>query len=183
MSYRRVQNDPIARAKAELDIKKLSSEIQEYELALAAVPSNELEVQTPSIHSVPSHPHSSRTNPFNYGSPVPPERFYGRQQNIRDVKNRVGAITAQSINIVGFRRSGKTSLLQYIQKRPEVFCAPEKKPLIVLLDLQDNRFHTPSGILEGLRRGIAQLTASEPWTKEESEDPYAVEDGFQGLAE
>jgi hypothetical protein len=114
---------------------------------------------------------------------VPPERFYGRQQNIRDVKSRIGAVTPQCINVVGFRRSGKTSLLQYIQGRTEVFCALEKKPLIVLLDLQNNRFHTPSGILEGVRRGIAKLTGSEPWTKSEAEDPYAVEDGLQRLLE
>jgi hypothetical protein len=181
--YRRVQNEPIARAKAELHIEKLKQEIQEYELALAALPPNELEIQVPSIHLVPSHPHSSRTNPFNYGSPVPPERFYGRQQNIRDVKNRIGAITAQSINIVGFRRSGKTSLLRYIQTKSGMFCAQEQKPLIVLLDLQDNRFYTPAGILEGVRRGIAKLTHSEPWRQAEAEDPYAVEDGLRGLTE
>jgi hypothetical protein len=175
----RVEDDPKRREKIKLDINDLKQQIQNREVELATLPFYD---DCPS-RLVPSHPVLSATNPFNYGSPVPPERFYGCQQNIRDVKYRIGAITAQSINIVGFRRSGKTSLLQYIQRRPEVFCILEKKPLIVLLDLQDNRFHTPSGILEGLRRGIAKFTASEPWTKAEAEDPYAVEDGLQALVE
>ena len=31
-------------------------------------------------------------NPFIYGDPVPPEKFYGRQQAKLEVKNRIGAI-------------------------------------------------------------------------------------------
>ena len=49
-------------------------------------------------------------NPFIYGDPVPPER----QQAKLEVKNRIGAIAYQSVNIVGFRRIGKTQLLRYI---------------------------------------------------------------------
>jgi transcriptional regulator with XRE-family HTH domain len=30
-------------------------------------------------------------NPFIFGDPVPPEKFYGRQQAILEVKNRIGA--------------------------------------------------------------------------------------------
>ncbi len=47
-------------------------------------------------------------NPFIYGDPVPPEKFYGRQQVKLEVKNRIGAIASQSVNIVGLRRIGKT---------------------------------------------------------------------------
>jgi transcriptional regulator with XRE-family HTH domain len=79
-------------------------------------------------------------NPFIYGDPVPPEKFYGRQQAILEVKNRIGAIASQSVNIVGLRRIGKTSLLRYIRSNPTEFIQPERQPLIVSLDLQSNQF-------------------------------------------
>jgi hypothetical protein len=120
-------------------------------------------------------------NPFEYGPPVSPERFYGRQRAIADVKNRIGAISAQCINIVGMRRHGKSSLLRYIRERTEVFCQLEQKPLIVTLDLQDKKFHTPEGILEGLRRGVTRLTGTEPWLRNANDDPFEVEDGLQAL--
>jgi transcriptional regulator with XRE-family HTH domain len=123
------------------------------------------------------------SNPFIYGDPVPPEKFYGRQAARLDVKNRIGAIAAQSINIVGFRRIGKTSLLRYIQGRPTEFIAAEKKPMIVSLDLQDRgRFSSPAGVVEGLRRGIMrEQQGREPWSQDENDDPWAVQDGLEAL--
>ncbi len=125
----------------------------------------------------------TRANPFEYGPPVPPERFYGRQKAIADVKNRIGAISSQCINIVGMRRNGKSSLLRYIRERTEVFCHIEQKPLIVTLDLQDKKFHTPEGILEGLRRGITKVTGTEPWLRNANDDPFEVEDGLHALCD
>ncbi len=95
-------------------------------------------------------------NPFIYGDPVPPKKFYGREQAKLEVKNRIGAIASQSVNIVGLRRIGKTSLLRYIRANPHEFIHPDKQPLIVSLDLQSNPVSTPAGIVEGLRRGIMQ---------------------------
>ncbi len=68
-------------------------------------------------------------NPFIYGDPVPTEKFYGRQQAKLEVKNRIGAIAAQSVNIVGLRRIGKTSLLRYIRANPTEFIHPESQPV------------------------------------------------------
>ena len=42
-------------------------------------------------------------NPFIYGDPVPPEKFYGRQQAKLEVKNRIGAI-GQSPHFVNASR-------------------------------------------------------------------------------
>jgi SEFIR domain len=117
-------------------------------------------------------------NPFIYGNPVPPERFYGRQQAKLAVKNRIGALTSQSINIVGLRQIGKTSLLNYIHANPTEFIQPDKQPLIVSLNLQSNPVSTPAGIVEGLRRGIMnQLPGKEPW-KEYENDSSKIEDGL-----
>jgi hypothetical protein len=120
-------------------------------------------------------------NPFIYGPAVPPERFYGRQRAIADIKNRIGGVEPQSINIVGLRRNGKSSMLRYVEERIDEFCLPEQKPLVVRLDLQDLRFHTPLGIIEGLRRGIHKQTGATPWAKSDNEDPFELEDGLTTL--
>jgi hypothetical protein len=73
--------------------------------------------------------------------------------------------------------------LRYIRERTEVFCQPEQKPLIVTLDLQDKKFHTPEGILEGLRRGIKNRTGTEPWARDVNDDPFEVEDALQVLCD
>jgi transcriptional regulator with XRE-family HTH domain len=120
-------------------------------------------------------------NPFIYGDPVPPEKFYGRRQAKLEVKNRIGAIASQSVNIVGLRRIGKTSLLRYIRSNPTEFIQPERQPLIVSLDLQSNPVSTPAGIVEGLRRGIMRQQGKEPWKQDENEDDWAVQDGLEAL--
>lgn len=99
------------------------------------------------------------------------------------MKSRIGAISPQCANLVGHRRTGKTSLLHYIRERTAEFCTVQQKPLIVSLDLQDNKFHTPEGILEGLRRGIAKRTGTPPWQRNENDDAFAVEDGLQMIAD
>jgi len=120
-------------------------------------------------------------NPFQYGAPVSPDRFYGRVSAIADVKNRIGAISAQCVNIVGLRRSGKSSFLRYIKERPQVFFQDSQQPLIVSLDLQDSRFHDHYGLMEGLRRGIKAQVGTEPWGRRDNIDPYEVEDALLEL--
>ncbi len=122
-------------------------------------------------------------NPFEYGLPVPPQRFYGRRKEILEIKNRIGAISPQCANLVGLRRNGKTSLLRYIKERTSEFCSPRQKPLVVPLDLTNGNFHTPEGIIEGLRRGIHKLTGNYPWSNEDNKDGYKVEEGLQDLVD
>jgi hypothetical protein len=117
-------------------------------------------------------------NPFDYGTPVSPGRFYGRKQAILEVKYRIGGISPQSINIIGMGRNGKTSLLQLIRERTEIFFQPQQKPLIVTLDLQSPKFYTQKGITEGLRREILKQTRTEPWRQDSNDDPFEVEDGL-----
>jgi hypothetical protein len=107
-------------------------------------------------------------NPFQYGAPVSPDRFYGRVSAIADVKNRIGAISAQCVNIVGLRRSGKSSFLRYIKERPQVFFQDSQQPLIVSLDLQNSKFHDHYGLMEGLRRGIKAQVGTAPWGRDDN---------------
>ncbi|MEM6837042.1 MAG: ATP-binding protein [Cyanobacteria bacterium P01_C01_bin.120] len=139
--------------------------------------------QGTAVTPVPPWPAQPREgpNPFIYGPAVPPDRFYGRRQAIDDIKNRIGGVEPQSINIVGLRRNGKSSMLRYVKERIHEFCTPEQKPLVVLLDLQDRRFHTPLGILEGLRRGIKKQTGAEPWAREDNNDDFELQDRLEAL--
>ncbi|XXY48747.1 toll/interleukin-1 receptor domain-containing protein [Sorangium sp. So ce269] len=120
-------------------------------------------------------------NCFEYGTPVPPERFAGRRSQLADVRARIGGISAQSISIVGLHRSGKSSVLRYIKERTQEFCTPAQSPVVVLLDLQAKQMHTPAGILDGLRRGIVSQTGRTPWRSEQSGDDFAVDDGLAEL--
>ena len=122
-------------------------------------------------------------NPFGYGKPVSAERFYGRKKAILELKSRIGGSECESINIVGMRRNGKTSLLRLIRERTEMFCQPQQQPLIVHLDLQSSKFNTPEDIIEGLRRAIFKITGTEPWRHDVNDDPYEVEDGLILLQE
>ncbi len=126
---------------------------------------------------------ASGVNPFTYGTPVSTDRFYGRRRAIAEVKNRIGAASPQCLNLVGLRRSGKTSLLHYVRSRPDEFFTAGQKPLLVLLDLQDGRYHTPIGMNEGLRQGILDGTGRSPWKENENDNPYAIEDGLIALRE
>jgi hypothetical protein len=148
-----------------------------------AVPVSIIFAQFPELAELNQRFHQNNSkktgvNPFDYGPPVSPERFYGRKKAILEVKSRIGAISSQCINIVGMRRNGKTSLLRLIRERTEKFCQPQQKPLIVTLDLQSPKFHTPKGIIEGLRREILKQTGTEPWRQDVNDDPFEVEDGF-----
>lgn len=121
----------------------------------------------------------SSGNPFNFGSPVSPDRFYGRRDVLNHIGNRIGARTAQSVNLIGLRRSGKTSVLRYVRSRLNEFCVEAQKPVLVSLDLQNQRFHTPDGLVEGLRRGIKEKTGEAPWESEG--DAWDIQDGLEGL--
>ena len=119
-------------------------------------------------------------NPFVVGPVVPPEQLCGRRDQIMSIRDRIGGISPQCISIVGFPRSGRSSLLRYVRERRKEFCTDDQQPLIVALSLRDPRFHTPEGITEGLRRGIEQATGKTPW-QADTNDPWAIDNGLQAL--
>ena len=53
-------------------------------------------------------------NPFIVGSPVPPERFIGREKEVKDILDRLANPAHGSTAVSGEMRIGKTSLLHYI---------------------------------------------------------------------
>lgn len=97
------------------------------------------------------------------------------------MKGRIGAVAAQSLSLVGTRRSGKSSVLRYIKERIGEFCSPAQRPLVASISLQFDRFHHPAGIIEGLRREIERETGNCPWQQHENDDPFAVDEGLERL--
>jgi hypothetical protein len=53
-------------------------------------------------------------NPFIFGSPVPPERFIGREEEVKAILDRLVSPAPSSTAVSGEARIGKTSLLHYI---------------------------------------------------------------------
>jgi hypothetical protein len=58
-------------------------------------------------------------NPFIVGGPVPPERFIGREGEVKNILDRLANPAHGSAAVSGEARIGKTSLLHYISS-PEV---------------------------------------------------------------
>ncbi|RRR72978.1 MAG: hypothetical protein EI684_09485 [Candidatus Viridilinea halotolerans] len=124
----------------------------------------------------------SKPNPFIAGSAVPPERFYGRAHERQAIRARIGALTAQSISLVGHFRSGKSSLLEYVLARRTEFCSDEQNALVAKISMADSRYRSALGISDGLRRAIYAQTGEPPWEADENDDTYALEDGLARLA-
>ena len=71
--------------------------------------------------------------------------FYGRKQELSRIYSRIGAPNPQSVSIVGDRRIGKSSLLNFIyheENRKQYLDQPENY-IFVLMDLQVERSEIP----------------------------------------
>jgi len=56
-----------------------------------------------------------RSNPFTYGNPISdPRRFFGRAREAEQIFGRLCNEEFESSSVVGDRRIGKTSLLNYL---------------------------------------------------------------------
>jgi hypothetical protein len=80
-----------------------------------------------------------RSNPFTYGNPIrDPSRFFGRAREVKQVFSRLRNTEFESSSIVGDRRIGKTSLLNYLA-HPAIRAAHGLDPEhydFIYLDLQ-----------------------------------------------
>jgi len=128
-------------------------------------------------------------NPFTFGNPIrEPERFYGRQADLRQITNRLLSSAHESTSIIGERRIGKTSLLLHLA-HPEVSQAlglTADKYCLVYVDFQGLTDITPTRFWqrvlkkmtrsvcdESLQPGIERLSGQEHF------DLFDLEDLFQ----
>jgi hypothetical protein len=99
-------------------------------------------------------------NPFTYGNPISnPARFFGRQREVDQVCSRLRNAEAESSSLVGERRIGKTSLLNYLAD-PVVrqrYGLDSDKYVFVYVDLQMvDATTTPARLSQRLLHLMAQ---------------------------
>ena len=128
-------------------------------------------------------------NPFTYGNPISdPGRFFGRRAEVEQIYTRLLNAEFESSSIVGERRTGKTSLLNYVA-HPSVVSAHGldlERYLFVYADLQMMDQKTTPTRFWGrvLRRTSRELKDSELKSEfqqaiERGElDNYALDDLF-----
>jgi hypothetical protein len=128
-------------------------------------------------------------NPFTFGNPIKdPARFHGRQEELRQIVNRLLSSAHESTSIIGERRIGKTSLLSYLANpgvaaglglSPERFC-------LVYVDFQGLTDITPQRFWQRVLKKIARTICDEslkPAIQElsgrDAFDLFDLEDLFQ----
>src|SRR3989304_7921809 len=99
-------------------------------------------------------------NPFTYGNPISdPARFFGREREIEQVFSRLGNAEFESSSLVGERRVGKTSLLNYLS-HPNVRQKHGLDPnqyIFVYVDLQMvDKTTTPAKLWQRLLRQMSR---------------------------
>ena len=109
-------------------------------------------------------------NPFTYGNPISdPKRFVGRDREVEQVFMRLRNPEFESSSIVGERRSGKTSLLNYIA-HPDAISHYGLNPetyLFVYLDLEMiTATSTPTRLYQYMLRRIASKVQDETLKKQ-----------------
>ena len=133
-----------------------------------------------------------KANPFTYGNPISdPERFIGRRREVDQVFSRLCNPEHESSSLVGERRIGKTSLLNYLA-HPDVrlkFGLDPDRFVVVYVDLQMvDKTATPTRLWQRLLRQIARNCQAEPVKQileevrqEEVIDNFALEDVFDSV--
>ena len=110
------------------------------------------------------------TNPFTYGNPISdPARFFGRRAEVEQIYTRLLNAEFESSSVVGERRTGKTSLLNYVA-HPSIASAhglDAERYRFVYADLQmvDPRT-TPTRFWSRILRRVAR-TIDDPELKAE----------------
>ncbi len=132
-------------------------------------------------------------NPFTFGNPIKdPEKFYGRKADIRQIINRLLSSAHESTSVVGERRIGKTSILNYLahpQVAPGLGLTPDKFCLLYL-DFQGLTDITPLRFWQRVLSKMAHSICDESLQPEikrlvqqSSIDLFDLEDLFQSASD
>jgi AAA+ ATPase superfamily predicted ATPase len=128
-------------------------------------------------------------NPFTFGNPIKePAHFIGREVEIRQIVNRLLTSAHESTSIIGERRIGKTSLLNYLSNQevaarlgltPNQFC-------LIYVDFQGLTEITPQRfwqrVLKKMARSVCDeslLPAIQEISKLNQFDLFDLEDLFE----
>lgn len=131
-------------------------------------------------------------NPFTFGNAIrDPRSFIGREEEIRQVTNRLLSSARESTSIVGERRIGKTSLLKYLANPdvaarfgldPDAYC-------LVYIDFQGLNDITPQRfwqrVLSLMARSMGDHKRRDAFThfsQQEVIDLFDLEDLFESVS-
>src|SRR6266498_5436313 len=92
-----------------------------------------------------------------------PAQFFGRSREVSKIFSRLAASRPQSLSIVGERRIGKSSLLNYIN-HPQVRSGYLDQPdayIFAFIDLQQKRRITPPEFFKELFELLAKETGDD----------------------
>jgi hypothetical protein len=132
-------------------------------------------------------------NPFTFGNPIrEPGRFIGRQEELRQVVNRLLSSAHESTSIVGERRIGKTSLLMHLADKSSanlLGLVPDRFCLIYidfqgLIDITPQRFW--SRVITRMARSISNPTLRaqiEAIQKDNTYELFDLEDLCEAITE
>jgi len=134
--------------------------MSEVERALNGILST-LAQDTPSPRPVPivGRPRATPRNPYLHRVMIKHrEDFFGRTQEIKRIYARLNATPPGSISIVGDRKIGKSSLLNYVYNRTsrQKFLEQPEKSVMVFLDFQQEKGMTMESFVRALL-GIATI--------------------------
>jgi hypothetical protein len=111
--------------------------------------------------------------PYIVGHPVKrPGDFYGRSQQLRRFFEIIGGTQAQSVSILGLRRAGKTSFLQYVahEEVMERYLPNMENYVMVYVDMSTCK--TPSDfyhrLLVRLKMALVKGKSVNPWQESTS---------------
>ena len=131
-------------------------------------------------------------NPFTFGNPIrDPDRFYGRENEIRQIASRLLSSGRESTSIVGERRIGKTSLLVHLAN-PEVAASlglVSEKYCLIYIDFQGLVDITPQRfwerVLHKMKRSICHqelVDEIDKFLQMQEFDLFDLEDLFERIS-
>jgi serine/threonine protein kinase/AAA+ ATPase superfamily predicted ATPase len=108
------------------------------------------EKESKSESSIQKNPYMNRVTIKNINE------FFGRKNEITKIYSRIGASRPQSISVVGERRIGKSSLLNYIyhpKNRSKLLAKPDEH-IFVFIDFQEKRGIQPTQFFESVYESL-----------------------------
>ncbi len=130
----------------------------------------------------PSVANSQDTNPFSsFGTAVNEDRFLGRADALSLILDRLSADALSSTSIVGERRIGKTSLLNFVIKRHHELLQQGYKWAFAYIDMSTAQASNPSSFMEVLRHSILEWAKFEAWSRDHDGDLEVLKRSFVHL--
>ena len=95
------------------------------------------------------------SSPFVAGAKITePRLFVGRKKELQAITSRMTGVQPVSVNVVGRRRIGKSSLLYHFSQTYEQWVPEATRYVVIYLSLQDARCQTEDGLYQAIARQL-----------------------------